>query len=127
MTYELKKQNNTIVVVLKNPNISSDQLNKLFNEFVCLYQQQNERFCVIFNFGIYVSKTLDMSVMMNIVKYAKDVWPVTEKHLACFAIVLPPENSTILNVFVEYMDKEESRLVVCTHYAQSVAECKKLF
>lgn len=125
--YKIEKQNNTIVVTLCKPNITSENLSKLFQEFVTLYKKQDCKFCTIINFSIYKEDMLPAQVIMNIVNYSKDVWPVTEKHLVCIAVILPSTGQSIVNTLMQLIDSSETRLVSCNNYNEAVSVLKKRF
>lgn len=125
--YKLEKQNNTIIVTLSNPNISTDKLNMLFQEFVELYKQQQSRFCAIINFSIYKENMLPTEVIMNIVNHSKTVWPITDEYLVCLALILPRSSQAIVNTLMQLIDSNETRLVSCHSYSEAISVLKRRF
>lgn len=125
--YKLEKQNNTIIVTLSKPKINNETLSQIFNEFVTLYKEQTSRFCAIINFSIYTEDVLPAQVIMEIVNHSKDVWSVTEQHLVCLAVILPPTGQSIVNSLMQLLDSSETRLVSCRTYTEAISVLKKRF
>ena len=125
--YKLEKQNNTIVVTLSNPRITNEILTQMFNEFVTLYKEQTSRFCAIINFSIYKEDMLPAQVIMEIINHSKEVWPVTEQHLVCLAVILPPSGQSIVNSLMQLLDSTETRLVSCKNYNEAISTLKRRF